>query len=130
LIGVAWNEYIYGNGAAHGIPSTQNVLFSLDAARPLGPADVFAAGADWPGRTAELCLLQLAALIPKAEPGFTPENVARIIADFSTWSFGDREATVTFDVYTIASYAAGTNECELSYEVLRPLLNSELPFGQ
>jgi len=41
LIAVIWDDFVYGTGAAHGIPSTQGALFSLAAARPLSAADVF-----------------------------------------------------------------------------------------
>jgi hypothetical protein len=129
LMAVTWDDYVYGTGAAHGIPSTRGTLFSLDAARPLSAADVFAANADWAERTTELCLPRLAAQIPDTETGFTPESVRKIIAEFGSWSFGSRGATITFDVYTIASYASGVNECKLSYEELRPSLNPALSFG-
>lgn len=129
LFAVTWDDYVYGTGAAHGIPSTRGTLLSLEAARPLSAADVFAANADWAQRATELCLPQLAAQIPDTETGFTPEGVRKIIADFGSWSFGSRGATITFDVYTIASYASGVSECRLSYEELRPLLNPALSFG-
>jgi Protein of unknown function (DUF3298) len=129
LIAVTWDDYVYGTGAAHGIPSTRGVLFSLDAARPLSAADVFAADADWAERATELCLPRLAKQIADTETGFTPEAVRKIVAEFGSWSFGARGATITFDVYTIASYASGVIECRLSYEELRPILNPSLSIG-
>lgn len=129
LIAVIWDDYAYGAGAAHGIPSTRGTLFSLAAARPLGAGDVFAANADWPQRATDLCLPQLAAQIPDTETGFTPGTVRDVIAEFTSWSFGPVGATITFDVYTIASYASGVNECMLPYEVLRPMLNPALSLG-
>lgn len=129
LIAVIWDDYVYGTGAAHGIPTTQGALFSLAAARPLSAADVFDANADWSQRATGLCLPQLAEQIPDTETGFTPASVEDVIAEFGSWSFGTQGATITFDVYTIASYAAGVNECKLSYEALRSLLNPALSFG-
>ena len=129
LFAVTWDDYVYGTGGAHGISSTRGTLFSLEAVRPLSAADVFAANADWAGRATELCLPRLAAEIPDTETGFTPDSVRKIIAEFGSWSFGSRGATITFDVYTIASYASGVSECRLSYEELRPLLNPALSFG-
>ena len=129
LFAVTWDDDVYGTGAAHGIPSTRGTLFSLEAARPLGAADVFAANADWAERATDLCLPRLAAQIQDTETGFTPDSVRKIIAEFGSWSFGSRGATITFDVYTIASYASGVSECKLSYEELRPLLNPALSFG-
>ncbi len=129
LIAITWDDYVYATGAAHGIPSTHGTLFSFDAARALSAADVFVANADWAGRATELCLPRLVAQIPDTETGFTPEGVRKIIAEFGSWSFGARGATITFDVYTIASYASGVNECKLSYEELQPLLNPALSFG-
>ena len=129
LIAITWDDYVYGNRrrAWHPIDARHALLF--DAARPLSAADVFVANADWAGRATELCLPRLVAQIPDTETGFTPEGVRKIIAEFGSWSFGARGATITFDVYTIASYASGVNECKLSYEELQPLLNPALSFG-
>jgi hypothetical protein len=128
LISVIWDDYVYGTGAAHGTPSTEGALFSLGAARPLGAADVFAADVDWVERATDLCMPQLTAKIPDKETGLTPETVGDVVAEFTSWSFGPEGATITFDVYTIASYASGVTECKLSYEVLRPMLNPTLSF--
>ncbi len=108
----------YMAGAAHPTSFTRVINFDPRTGRNLDLADLFRPGADYLGAISAYCVEALrrkdVLIFPEgAEP--RPEN-------YANWNIGRRNLVITFDVYQVAPYAAGPQECQIPLRRLRRLL--------
>lgn len=109
---------VYMSGAAHPTSFTRVINFDPRTGRNLDLADLFRPGTDYLGAIAAYCTEVLqrrgTLIFPEgAEP--KPEN-------YANWNIGRRNLVITFDVYQVAPYAAGPQECQMPLSRLRSLL--------
>jgi hypothetical protein len=120
FVTIDFEGYAYASGAAHGMPWSESVLFDVDRGRPVQPGDLFN-DAGWIDFTALYAETELRRALGDRFWG-KEEEMRRIAADFSLWSFRGDEAVVTFPVYAVASYADGPQPVTIRYEKLAPFL--------
>ncbi|MCS7056816.1 MAG: RsiV family protein [Thermoflexales bacterium] len=118
FISVRLTYSVYMSGAAHSTPFTRVINFDPRTGRNLDLADLFRPGVDYLGTIAAYCTEALqrkgTLVFPEgAEP--RPEN-------YANWNIGRRNLVITFDVYQVAPYAAGPQECQMPLSRLRGLL--------
>jgi hypothetical protein len=125
---VAW-ESEYGHGAAHGMYSnaTATTLFAPEP-RAMMPADLFAAGADWPGK---LPTLFWQAFLQGQDAYKRSEDVERVIREVATddgrWLLTSEGLQIDFSAYEGGSYATTPGPITVPWAALKPLLPRKGP---
>lgn len=131
LISVRFEISTYFAGAAH--PNTQysSITFDLAGGRQLTLADLVGPGDDWQGVIARHCLSELKRVSEQHDIGFLPDDasaaVSETVADFTNWSIAAGRAIITFNAYSVFSYAAGPQEVEVPFALLKPYLRADAP---
>jgi hypothetical protein len=123
LVSLEMDLSIYLAGAAHPLPSTLTVTFSLDSGQALTLADLFVPGAAYLDRLAELAQAQLTergSLL--FEEGLTPTA-----ENFQHWVLNPQGLTLIFDVYQVTAYAEGPQRVTIPFDQLADLLAGNAP---
>ena len=128
-LAIAFSGYEY-TGGAHGMPLILPLVIDLSTGRPIPPDGLFKPGSDWLGQLSQRCFSQLKGrdLLGNDEE-WLREGTAPKLENFSLLFPGPDGLTVTFAPYSVAPYAAGTQEVLIPYKDLAGVLNPEV-FGQ
>lgn len=115
IISVRFNNSIYYAGAAHPNPFTRVLNFDLNTGTEIQLSEVFKPEVDYLTTLSNYCRRALQRrgmlMFPEgADP--KPEN-------YQNWNMGRNNLVITFDVYQVAPYAAGPQECQVPLSVLR-----------
>ena len=123
LVSLEMDLSVYHAGAAHPLPSTLTVTFSLENGQPLTLADLFVPGTAYLDRLAELAAGQL------RERGtfLFDEGIAPTAENFIHWVVTPHGLTLIFDVYQVSPYAAGVQRVTIPFEQLTGLLAEGAP---
>ncbi len=123
LVSLEMDLSIYHAGAAHPLPSTLTVTFSLENGQPLTLADLFVPGAAYLDRLAELAAGQL------WERGtlLFDEGIAPTAENFAHWVVTPHGLTLIFDVNQVGPYAAGVQRVTIPFDQLTGLLVDGAP---
>ena len=123
LVSLEMDLSVYHAGAAHPLPSTLTVTFSLENGQPLTLADLFVPGAAYLDRLAELAAGQL------RERGtlLFDEGIAPTAENFIHWVVTPHGLTLIFDVYQVSPYAAGVQRVTIPFDQLTGLLAEGAP---
>jgi uncharacterized protein len=134
MISVSSSLYSY-EGGAHPNGGLSNINIDMVAGRMIQAADVFPSNAR--SELAAECKRQLVAEKLKrnsetdydiaTDSNFQEKTIADSIDDFSRWSIFADKATVTFDAYTVGSYAEGAYACEFPMARLKSMARPEAP---
>ena len=128
-LAIAFSGYEY-TGGAHGMPLILPLVIDLSTGRTIPPDGLFKPGSDWLGQLSQRCFSQLKGrdLLGNDEE-WLREGTAPKLENFSLLFPGPDGLTVTFAPYSVAPYAAGTQEVLIPYKDLAGVLNPEV-FGQ
>jgi len=118
LISLELDQSTYSAGAAHPLPATRTVTFSLELARTLTLEDLFTPGSAY---LEELSRLAAAQLHDRGTLLFD-EGIAPTAENFANWVIGPAGITLIFDVYQVSAYAAGIQRVTIPFEQLATLL--------
>ena len=123
LVSLEMDLSVYHAGAAHPLPSTLTVTFSLEDGQPLALADLFVPGAAYLDRLAELAAGQL------RERGtlLFDEGIAPTAENFVHWVVTPHGLTLIFDVYQVSPYAVGVQRVTIPFDQLTGLLAEGAP---
>jgi len=123
LVSLEMDLSVYHAGAAHPLPTTLTVTFSLENGQPLTLADLFVPGTAYLDRLAELAAGQL------RERGtlLFDEGIAPTAENFVHWVVTPHGLTLIFDVYQVSPYAAGVQRVTIPFEQLTGLLAEGAP---
>lgn len=115
IVSVRYNNSIYYAGAAHPNPFTRVLNFDLNTGQPIALGEVFKPSVDYLTTLSNYCKRVLnrrgMLMFPEgADP--KPEN-------YQNWTMGRNNLVITFDVYQVAPYAAGPQECQVPLAFLR-----------
>ncbi|MDE2016974.1 MAG: DUF4163 domain-containing protein [Hyphomicrobiales bacterium] len=133
LLSVHQSGYQY-SGGAHPTSSATDVNVDLARGRKLTGGDLL--GPAGLRAVARICTRSIADEKAKRLQSPAPtgdelaklgKDVAATMAHLTSWSFGADAATVTFDPYSVGSYAEGFYECRLPYAALKPLAKPDFP---
>lgn len=115
IISVRFNNSVYLAGAAHPNPFTRVLNFDFTTGAEIQLSEVFKPGVDYLTTLSNYCkrVLQRRGVLDFPEGADPkPEN-------FQNWNMGLRNLVITFDVYQVAPYAAGPQECQVPLLTLR-----------
>lgn len=123
LVSLEMNLSVYHAGAAHPLPSTFTVTFSLETGQPLTLANLFVPGSAYLDRLAELAAGQL------RERGtlLYDEGIAPTAENFAHWVVTPHGLTLIFDVYQVSPYAAGIQRVTIPFDQLSGMLTDGAP---
>lgn len=118
IISVRFNNSIYFAGAAHPNPFTRVLNFDFGTGAEIQLSDVFKPGVDYLTTLSNYCkrVLQRRGML------IFPEGADPKPENYQNWNMGLRNLVITFDVYQVAPYAAGPQECQVPLVTLRRLL--------
>ena len=127
-------------GGAHGNGGTSNINIDMRKGKEVKATDIFSNEALVTLTTT--CRDQILArkqenygdekYVVADDSNFQESTVADTMRDFQQWTIAEDKAIVTFNSYTVGSYAEGPYECEFAMDKLRALAKSEvlLPKGE
>ncbi len=123
LVSLEMDLSVYLAGAAHPLPSTLTVTFSLDSGQALTLAELFAPGAAYLERLAQLAQAQL------TERGslLFDEGLAPTAENFQHWVLSPQGLTLIFDVYLVTANAEGPQRVTIPFDQLTDLLAGSAP---
>jgi len=126
FVSASMDIYTY-EGGAHGNSGTVGLNIDLAKGKIVEFADVFEPSAH--KKLEEACLSQIKAQKKEKSAELDPDpkemkktrdTIAESIGKFDSWSMSATQGVVTFDPYTIGSYAEGSYACAFPIEMLRP----------
>jgi hypothetical protein len=128
-LAIPFSGYEY-TGGAHGMPLILPLVIDLSTGRPIPPEGLFKPGSDWLEQLSQRCISELKGrdLLGNDEE-WLREGTAPKLENFSLLFPGPDGLTVTFAPYSVAPYAAGTQEVLIPYTDLAGLLNPRF-FGE
>jgi hypothetical protein len=118
FISVRLTYSVYMAGAAHPVPFTRVINFDPRTGTNLALAELFKPGADYLGAISTYCkrVLERRGVLT------FPEGVEPKPENYANWNIGRNNLVIRFDVYQVAPYAAGPQECQMPLSQLRGLL--------
>ncbi|MCH4092126.1 lysozyme inhibitor LprI family protein [Acetobacter sp.] len=121
VISVAWSDYTYSDGAAHGFFSSGSDNRVWDQGlRELTPADVFATG--WQAKLQQLFWDALLKKSWKPSDDKVKRAVLATVIEPKKWSFTNDGLSVSFGAYEAGCYACNPGTTTVRWSNLRPLL--------
>lgn len=126
-ISVQNGQYVFCDGAAHGMPTLGGATYLLSPAfRLLKAADLFDSRKLWQKFVAGKCMVVLNA--KAGEDGdVDADTVKKIASSPVSWTLADKGLLVTFNPYDVLPYALGSTEVLIPWAELRPYLVSTAP---
>ena len=118
-ISLFFNLSSYSSGAAHPLPYSETINYSVAQQRVLALEDLFQPGSDYLGVISQKCLAWLQSQnITGGEAGAapTPEN-------YRNWNITPDGLVITFDPYQVAAYAMGYVTVTIPWAELQDILS-------
>jgi uncharacterized protein len=130
FVGASFQNLWYGHGAAH--PNYAKLQFNwlLLERRELVAEDVFRSNSGWRkflySRAMESLRVQIDPKFPENQwaPGYGEDLVRKMVADPHNWILSRTDLTLYFPQDSISCHACGEFKVELSWEELKPMLQS------
>ncbi len=117
------SQYFYG--AAHPLPFSSVINYSLPLQRELALADLFQPGTDYLQSIADYCTNQL-----KNDEWFMfSEGALPEEQNYQKWNITPEGLRITYDPYQVAAYAAGYVRVTVPWEELRVIIAEDGPVG-
>lgn len=117
------SQYFYG--AAHPLPFSTVINYSLPLQRELALADLFQPGTDYLQIIADYCTNQL-----KNDEWFMfSEGALPDEQNYRNWNITPEGLRITYDPYQVAAYAAGYVRVTVPWEELRGIIAEDGPAG-
>jgi hypothetical protein len=115
IISVRFTNSVYFAGAAHPNPFTRVLNFDFTSGAQIELSEVFKPEVDYLTTLSNYCkrVLQRRGML------MFPEGADPKPENFQNWNMGLRNLVITFDVYQVAPYAAGPQECQVPLAFLR-----------
>jgi len=120
LASIVFGVFSYGGGA-HPNTSVTSVLFDLKQGRALDLPDILADPQPAIAAIASECKARLQAEATKDGWDFfddADKHFAEVVGNVATWSADKDGIDIQFDPYSVAAYAAGRHDCQLTYAEL------------
>jgi hypothetical protein len=118
IISVRFDNSIYFAGAAHPNPFTRVLNFDLTEAgngQPLELSEVFKPDVDYLTTLSNYCRR----VLQRRSRLMFPEGVDPKPENYQNWNMSRNALIITFDVYQVAPYAAGKQQCQVPLAFLR-----------
>jgi hypothetical protein len=117
------SQYFYG--AAHPLPFSSVINYSLPMQRELVLGDLFLPGTDYLQTISDYCMNDL-----RKDEWFQFEEGAQPTgANYQKWNITPEGLRITFDPYQVAAYAAGYVRVTIPWEALKEILAADGPVG-
>jgi uncharacterized protein YecT (DUF1311 family) len=136
LISASVGTWSY-DGGAHGNGGVSNINIDIVSGRALAVETIFEeAGL---ATLREDCTKQIAAqkteklgqpFKPEDDGNYSAETIAEHMATLDRWTFREDKATVTFDPYSIGSFAEGSYTCDFPMSRIRAAAKSGAPLPE
>lgn len=118
FVSVRINYGVYMAGAAHPTSFTRVINFDPRTGSNLALSALFRPDVDYLGEIATYCT----DVLRRRDVLVFPEGAAPLEENYANWNISRTHLVITFDVYQVAPYAAGEQECRIPLRRLRSLL--------
>jgi hypothetical protein len=136
LIGIEFTVSSYSAGAAHPNSYTEVVNFDLKNGKAIKLADLFLPGSKYLQTLSAYCIQALKKQAKEqgadaiVDDDWIKKGAAPELTNYDNWTITKKGLGITFDPYSVGSYAAGPQHVLAPYSALKEIIKPDGPVGQ